>query len=533
MVATVVVGSGHAGISAAQALVARGLRVIVVDVGERLDPGRRDIVDRLALREPADWDEADIATVTENPTVHDAKPMRLAFGSSYPYALDRPTAPLDRDENGPAPSFARGGFSTVWGAAMLPADDCDLTGWPVTRQALAPYYRDVLAELPFAAIEDRLAEKFPLYGDPGAPLRLPDGGHRLLERLDRSRSIRKRDDVVYGQTRLAVEADGGDERPGCIYCGRCLSGCVYGSIHSTEQDLDRLVRSGKVEYRPGLVVREITESGGRVKIRCMRTDGGYEELDADRVFLAAGAINSARIVMESRQMFDRAIPMLATQGFALPMFTMWRSQFEWPNSNTLASVFFEFKVPGLSDHWVHTQINPANEIVMARLNFDPKRRNWRDRILRHGFDRLLVALCGFHSDHAGSYELVLREAVGDSPPTLEIVTRPNPEFRRVANRVGHHLLKLLAPVGVLPAVPMLWAMGHEKKPAGWHFGGSLPMRQSPAADTETDELGRPKGWSHVHVVDSSVFPSIPSTTVALTAMANARRIVDQAVTAAD
>ena len=46
---------------------------------------------------------------------------------------------------------------------------------------------------------------------------------------------------------------------------------------------------------------------------------------------------------------------------------------------------------------------------------------------------------------------------------------------------------------------------------------------------ETDLLGRPGGWSRVHVVDSSVFPSLPGTTVALLAMANAVRIADAAI----
>jgi len=39
-------------------------------------------------------------------------------------------------------------------------------------------------------------------------------------------------------------------------------------------------------------------------------------------------------------------------------------------------------------------------------------------------------------------------------------------------------------------------------------------------------LGRPTGWSNIHFVDSSVLPSIPATTLALTIMANACRIGD-------
>ena len=53
------------------------------------------------------------------------------------------------------------------------------------------------------------------------------------------------------------------------------------------------------------------------------------------------------------------------------------------------------------------------------------------------------------------------------------------------------------------------------------------MRHSPVRETDTNIWGNPKGWSRIHVVDSSVFPSIPGTTVGLLAMANARRIVEK------
>jgi choline dehydrogenase-like flavoprotein len=58
---------------------------------------------------------------------------------------------------------------------------------------------------------------------------------------------------------------------------------------------------------------------------------------------------------------------------------------------------------------------------------------------------------------------------------------------------------------------------------GFHSGGSFPMRESPRTG-ETDHLGRPPGWRRLHVVDSSVFPSIPAATISLTVMANAWRI---------
>jgi choline dehydrogenase-like flavoprotein len=49
------------------------------------------------------------------------------------------------------------------------------------------------------------------------------------------------------------------------------------------------------------------------------------------------------------------------------------------------------------------------------------------------------------------------------------------------------------------------------------------MRENPGP-FQTDLLGRPTGFSQVHVVDASVFPSLPATTITLSVMANAHRI---------
>ena len=53
------------------------------------------------------------------------------------------------------------------------------------------------------------------------------------------------------------------------------------------------------------------------------------------------------------------------------------------------------------------------------------------------------------------------------------------------------------------------------------------MKSVPIAETDTDSFGTPKGWCRIHVVDSSVFPSLPGTTIGLLAMANAYRIATE------
>lgn len=53
---------------------------------------------------------------------------------------------------------------------------------------------------------------------------------------------------------------------------------------------------------------------------------------------------------------------------------------------------------------------------------------------------------------------------------------------------------------------------------GYHFGGSLPH------GVRTDTLGRPDGFTRIHVVDSSVLPTVGARSIAPTVMANAARI---------
>ena len=53
------------------------------------------------------------------------------------------------------------------------------------------------------------------------------------------------------------------------------------------------------------------------------------------------------------------------------------------------------------------------------------------------------------------------------------------------------------------------------------------MRENPEG-LDTDILGRPAGLRRVHLVDASVFPSIPATTITFSVMANAHRIATRA-----
>ena len=119
----------------------------------------------------------------------------------------------------------------------------------------------------------------------------------------------------------------------------------------------------------------------------------------------------------------------------------------------------------------------------------------------------------------GSYVLDLKPPAGGSRSVLSVEMQASMDFATVMKKGSRRLARLMSKVGVVPLTPFMY--GDPRKPFGWHFGGSMPMTKAPSDEMHTDLLGRPMNWNRIHVVDSSIFPSVPATTVALLAMANA------------
>src|SRR5437667_2977182 len=162
----VVIGSGPSGVASAWALAARGFTPVVVDAGRRLEPGRERALQR-AVR-PEGLDPGFVAELERAfPVDVDRLPLKPAFGSLFPYAVDEPLLPARAADVGVVQSVGLGGLSNVWGGAILPFRDRDLDGWPLRIAELAPHYRSTFRFVPLAGQRDELEELFPLYGKPG------------------------------------------------------------------------------------------------------------------------------------------------------------------------------------------------------------------------------------------------------------------------------------------------------------------------------------------------------------------------------
>src|SRR5207248_1990768 len=157
---------GPAGVACAAGLVDAGAEVTLLDVGQRLEPARAEQLARLRQTEPEAWDAAAVRALSASPlSGHRARALKLAYGSSFPYAGADTDLGVQRGTYC-VQSFARGGLSTVWGAAVLPAAAEDLRDWPISTADLAPHYEAVGRLLGVGAGADDLTAHFPLYAAP-------------------------------------------------------------------------------------------------------------------------------------------------------------------------------------------------------------------------------------------------------------------------------------------------------------------------------------------------------------------------------
>ncbi len=312
----------------------------------------------------------------------------------------------------------------------------------------------------------------------------------MLRRLNRRKAPLAKLGVHAGPARLAVD-------PACKYCGQCLHGCPWGYIYSARHTLAQLRTRPDFEHRRA-TVRRIAEDGDSASVTL---DSG-EVLRAGRVFVAAGVLETARLLLASRPGPD-TLTLKDSQHFFLPSLHRWRAP-RRPDRlpyHTLPQAFAEIDDPAISPHLVHAQIYTWNEFYAHDLIASyGARLPGSAPLWRALARRLIVSQVFLHSDHSARIGLRLAPD-GRLAPTVH----GNPDTPRAMAAAKARMARALGLAGLLALSP---AARPGAPGSSFHVGGSVPMAATPGAG-ESDVLGRPEGLERVHVVDASVLPDIP------------------------
>ncbi len=495
----------------------------MLDAGGELEPAIDARVAALSGRLPDQWTTAE-RDALRGPLRYnnEGAPLKLAFGSDYVYRDTDALQPVVTEGVDAYRALASGGLSALWGAAILPYSDADFDGWPVTAAAMHRHYVSALQLTGLAADDDGLARIYPLHVPPTATLDVSAQARALMSRMAQHAEPLRRRHVYFGKARLAVGESSGDVRS-CVHCGMCLYGCPYGLIYSARTTLrTRLAPSERFRYVPGVIVRTLTEGPGRVTIEGVARDTRQpHRVDASRVYLATGALASTAILLASLR--DQAAPVTFAQSdhFLLPMLLQKAPRgAAHERLHTLSQIFLEVLDPEISRRGVHLQIYTYNDLYtrMAQEKLGRLYPLVAPAVARL-IDRVAVVKGYLHSAESAGIRATLESG---SDARLRLSAVPNPSADRAIGAVTRLLSRSRGEIG---ATPIRLGLRKGLPGSGVHVGGSFPMRQRPGA-LQTDVLGVPTGFTRVHVVDATTFPTMPAAPPTLTIMANAFRIAE-------
>lgn len=528
MTTALIIGSGAAAAGAALALSRReNVQITVVDIGLQLETDRQQLVDALASSAPDEWDAQTIQLVSKQPVAsgNAGIPEKRVFGSDYPFRNMGQLGGLVAADGANASliSSAYGGFSNVWGSQVMPFTAATFESWPVGAGQMRGHYEEILRQIPFAGEEDDLAVRFPLMR-PSAPLPpMSPRSKRVLAAYDKHRSRLNDRGITLGKARLAFN---GTE---CIRCGMCMTGCPYGLIYSASQTFDALRRAGRVTFNSGFLVLEVMEEAGHVAVIAKEiATGRLRRFEADRVFIACGAMGTTRLVANSLGLFKTDLPMLESRQFILPLLSLHATEDPRDKRDFTLNQFNMIVAPDgdavdLSTIHFYTFNSAFIDGLPSVLRARPAER-LQVQLLR----RLSVAFGYLPSWNSAR----LRISIGSRRDTPDL-----PEFRisgaappagqaQMLRTVIRRLVQSARILDLYPVIPMLRLSAAGKS---YHWGGSFPYTADRSTVFSSDRLGRVGSWQRIHLVDASVFPTVPAMTYGLTVMANAHRIASESL----
>lgn len=512
-----VVGSGPAGVFTAYALKQRS--VLLIDPG--YGPGERPALREnfFALRRSQDLFDTVIGRNFEGLNNLHRKAISMKLKAPHMTYVIRDwerLAPLVSSSFEAVISLARGGLANAWGAGAYRFSKNDIEGWPVDLAEFAPFYEELTAHIGIAGDNDDLAFYFGEEKGLLPPLQLSGLAARLLGRYEAKREFFQRRGIRIGRPRLAVATVPHRGRPAYDYRNLEFYEPYNPAIYNPASTLEELIRAGQVTYRPGYLALSFREQGSHVEVAATNLKTNEtERFCARKVFLAAGALNTARIVLRSSEDFQTRLPIL---------------------DNPMSCILL-FDLAGLG------KAPDLGEGSLAQLNliYDDPPTGRRFQGSLYGTNGPLRSDTLFQSPLAASSHLACARVLSQAMALLMLFYPDRPsESRRLSLQPSGALEVAYEPeprgevearlIAALRGARLFGSRGWCQYPppgTSLHFAGSLPMKAKPGR-YETDANGRLFGTNRVYISDAACFPTLPSKNHTLTIMANAMRIATRA-----
>ena len=514
----IIVGSGVAATAAALEFADQGIKPLMIDVG--LQPGDDEVVEKNFYDYAQENDTFDLLIGKSYDGLYNvvnadkAVPAKLAAPQFRFVTRDaEKISPRMEERFSSIQSFAKGGLANAWGAGLYEYNDDDLAGFPIKHAELAPFYSKLAREIGISGTDDDLT---PFWGDVSylhPPLKLSKNAQILVDHYRRKRSRLNRQGFFLGRPRLGVLTQEHNGRPACAYDNLEFWSTRLLSIYSPRFTLDRLIKEGKLDYKSGYVVQSWQHDDNEIKVQAITlTDNSPVAFTCDKLVVAAGAINSAKIALASRHDTTTRLGLMDNGAYQIPFFLMPRIGAELErDAFGLTQLNVVYESAELNQRLQASILEITGPARAEFFSYFPLAARSSIKLIKYFLPSMMVMQL-FLPEFKSCADLSLAEN-----GLLVIKGREKRTDRKLLRRIVRFLGKL---GGVThPALIVDVKYGHSI-----HYAGTLPMSDNPQSDYQCDRSGRLHGETGVYVVDGALFPALPAKNYSLTVMANAMRI---------
>jgi ferredoxin len=384
-------------------------------------------------------------------------------------------------------SFAFGGLSNIWGCAIEEFPNSELFGWPNISEDIKYGYKQL----------NKIISSL-------IPLDLLPKNDFSFYYFDKLKNKRYKN-IKIKKSKLAVDPKL------CILCNECLYGCRHNATFNSSSYIQDLINSKKIDYKSNLYAESVKEYKDYSILNAINKTGNKFQFKAKKILICMGAINTAELILKSFPQIKK-ITVKDSQCFNMPLIAKKIIGVN-QNKNSLALSQFNIKQSGIiRNKSIHYQVYFPSLYTHAMI--DKKFSFLPFKLPNYIKNRIYIIQGYLPSELSGSIVFSLKNGL--------IESKIQKKYSKLYLNYSINLLnKLLFKVGLFP---LKFLLNKKNVFTGYHFGSSLPMSDQPGINN-TDLYGRIYNSKNIHILDSTILPSIPSGSFSYLMMANAIRIV--------
>lgn len=521
-----VVGSGASAAMAASALVAEGVSTAMLDYGNDNPAGRESIPDKPfdELRRTDDQ-QADyfIGRHLEGVPRGDVKVgAQLTPPRQFIHADTEGLLSYSSKDFHPMQSLCLGGLAAGWGAACFTYTDAELGRIGIESAGFDRYYNDVAREI---GVSGGAPGECDPYGWCGVNESLPllpldTNSETVLRRCEVRRARLQRSGFFCGRIPLAVLSRDHEGRRANPLHDMDFYSDSRQSVYRPRYTVDRLRKESCFAYIDRFLVHRFEEKDGGIAVHGIR-EGKPETISGRRLILCAGAINSARIALNSVGRDGARTSLLCSPYTYIPCVNLAmlgrRAKDERHSLAQLAVFYKDARDPF---DVLSIQMYSYRSLLLFKLVKEMPLPAWAGLMVARALMNSFAIFGAFFPDSQGEGKTIrVPQVCADRIPAIQIeygLSAAAEQHRRDQER---GLARVLSSIGCVPVGRIDPGPG-----SSIHYAGTIPFNnpQSDSCFTRPDyTLAGTRG---VYVGDSSSWNWLPAKGLTFTMMANARRI---------